>query len=366
MISITKDNSFALTNAHYSYVMRVTPEGLLEHVYYGAPIRDPNTLDLRCSRVETGCMVKVAGTKSLFLNQMRQEYPVYGTSDFRQPAFHGVNGDGNTVFSLVYKDHKITKTKPRLKNLPSARGGECETLIVTLEDTLHKLEVDLAYTIYENYGVLARSARFVNNGEVEIQLHHVMSSALDLPPDDYEILHLHGSWGREFGEERIEMPTGRFVIDSARGTSSVAHNPFIALMQRGTTEDFGRVYASTLIYSGNFALSVDKGEFEDVRLLAGINPFNFDWRLKPGKKFTTPDALHVFSETGLRGMSHIWHDFIRDKISPEKFKNVARPTYLNTWEAAYFDVDEVKVLELADKAKEIGVDMLVLDDGWFE
>jgi alpha-galactosidase len=366
MISTTNDNVFALTNAHFSYVMRVTGEGLLEHVYYGGPLRNAGNVEPRFVRAESGCMVNFQGIENLCLNKMAQEYPVFGTSDFRQPAFHGVNPDGNTIFSLQYKSHKITETKPRLKNLPSARGGKNETLIVTLFDELHKLEVKLAYTIYEDYGVLARSATFKNKGKANIQLQHVFSSSLDLPPDDYEILHLHGSWGREFTEERIDMPNGRFVIDSARGTSSAAHNPFIAVMQRGTTEEFGRVYGSTLVYSGNYTLSVERGEYEDVRVLTGINPFNFNWRLKPGKKFCTPEALHVYADTGLRGMSHIWHDFIRDKISPEHFRNKARPTYLNTWEAAYFDVDEDKVLDLADKANEIGVDMLVLDDGWFE
>ena len=366
MISITKDNSFALTNAHFSYAFRVTEEGLLEHVYFGAPLRNAGEIESRHIRAETGCTVNFRGIENLSLNKMPQEYPVYGRSDFRWPAFHGLNPEGNTVFSLIYKSHKITKDKPGLKNLPTARGGNSETLIVTLIDELQKLEVKLFYTVYENFGVLGRRATFENIGETDLQLQHVFSSSLDLPPDDYEILHLHGSWAREFTEERIDLPTGRFVVDSARGTSSAAHNPFIAIMQRGTTEDFGKVYASSLIYSGNYSLSVERGEFEDVRILAGINPFNFNWRLKPGKKFETPEALHVFSNSGLRGMSHIWHDFIREKISPKQFKNVARPTYLNTWEAAYFDVDEEKVLDLADKAKEIGVDMLVLDDGWFE
>ena len=217
-----------------------------------------------------------------------------------------------------------------------------------------------------NYGVLVRSVRFKNQSDKDMRLQHVFSSSLDLPPANYEILHLHGTWSRELNEERLDVPNGRFVIDSARGTSSAAHSPFLAVMEKGATEDRGRVYASSLVYSGNFALSVEKSEFEDVRLLAGINPFNFNWRLKPGEEFCAPEALHVFSDRGLRSMSHQWHNFIRDKISPSRFRGRPRPTYLNTWEACYFDVDENKVLSLADKARNIGVDMLVLDDGWFE
>ena len=366
MITVSENNTFALTNEYFSYVFRASPEGVLEHLHYGGPLEKPLDVAVHHLRTQREVASNFQGGQYFSLSDTPQEYPSFGTSDYRFPALFGRNSDGNTIYSLEYVSYQITKTKPLLKKLPSARGGNSETLIITLEDPLHKLTVELYYTIYEGYGVLARSAKMFNRGKNELQLQHAFSSALDLPPQDYEILHLHGTWAREFNEQRIDVPQGRFVIDSARGTSSAAHNPFIALMQKGTTEEFGRVYATTLMYSGNFSLSVEKGEFEDVRVLAGINPFNFHWRLKPGKKFCTPEALHVYAPNGLRGMSHIWHDFVRDKISPERFKNVARPTYLNTWEAAYFDVNEDKVLDLADKANEIGVEMLVLDDGWFE
>ncbi len=366
MITVFDNKTFALTNAYFSYVFRVSPEGILEHLHYGGPLRDPLNVAVHHHRTQREVASNFQGGPYFSLSDTPQEFPSFGTSDYRFPALHGRNSDGNTVFSLHYKNYRIVKEKPRLKKLPSARGGESETLIVTLEDSLHKLEVELYYTVYKDYGVLVRSAKFKNKGKKELQLQHAYSSALDLPQHDYEILHMHGTWSREFTEERIEVPKGRFVIDSSRGTSSAAHSPFIAIVQKGTTEEFGRVHATTLVYSGNFSLSVEKGEFEDVRLLAGINPFNFHWRLKPGKKFCTPEALHVYADKGLRSMSHIWHEFIRDKVSPENFRHKPRPTYLNTWEAAYFDVDEDKVLHLADKAKDIGVDMLVLDDGWFE
>ncbi len=366
MIQVSKNKTFALSNRFFSYVFRVSPEGILEHLHYGGPLEDPLNVSVHHIRTQREVASTFQGGKFFSLSDTPQEFPSFGTSDYRFPALHGRNSDGNTVFSLHYKKHKISKNKKPLKDLPSARGGDCETLVVTLEDLLHKLEVELHYTVYQDFGVLVRSAKFKNKSETEIQLQHAFSTALDLPPAEYEILHLHGTWSREFNEERIDVPKGRFVVDSARGTSSAAHSPFVAVMQKGTSEAIGRVYATTLVYSGNFAINIEKGEFEDVRILAGINPFNFHWRLKPGKKFCTPEALHVFTENGLRDMSHIWHDFIREKISPPQFKHKPRPTYLNTWEAAYFDVNENKVLALADKAKEVGVDMLVLDDGWFE
>lgn len=366
MITISHENVFALSNAKFSYVFRVSPEGILEHLHYGGALSNPLNVPVHHVRTQRELMSYYQGEPFYSLLDTPQEFPCFGTSDYRFPAFHGRNSDGNTVYDLKYVGHKVKTKKPRLKHLPSARGGKSETLIVKLRDTLHKLDVDLFYTIYENHGVLVRSAKFKNHGAKPLQLQHVFSSSIDLPPGDYDLLHLHGAWGRELSEERLNVPKGRFVIESARGASSAAHHPFVAVMEKGATETHGRVYATSLIYSGNFAINIEKNEFENVRVLAGINPFNFQWKLKRGKSFHAPESLHVYSGNGLREMSHIWHDFIREKISPPKFKNKTRPTYLNTWEAAYFDVDEDKVLELADEAVSIGVDMLVLDDGWFE
>ena len=247
MISQSKDKIFALSNRYFSYVLRVTEEGLLEHLYYGGAVKQPLSLTPHNPRIERGGAVEFEGKPNLNLNSMAQEYPTFGTSDYRFPALHGLNPHGNTVFSLRYKKHETVTNKPRLKNLPSARGGDSETLIITLEDPLHKLEATLYYTVYADYGVLARSVKVKNNGAKPIDLQHVFSSSLDLPPDDYDILHLHGTWAREFNEERLTLPKGRFVIDSARGTSSAAHNPFIALMEKDATENYGRVYASALM-----------------------------------------------------------------------------------------------------------------------
>jgi len=228
MIKVSENLTFSLTNNIFSYVFRVSPEGLIEHLYYGGPLQNPEQVSIHHLRTQRETSSVFEGHQHLNLSGLPQEFPSFGTSDYRFPALHGRNSDGNTIFSLQYKKHKIVKEKPRLKKLPSARGGDSETLVITLEDTLHKLEVELFYTIYIDYGVLVRSAKFKNKSDVEIQLQHAFSSALDLPPSEYEILHLHGTWAREFNEERIDMPKGRFVIDSARGTSSAAHNPFIA------------------------------------------------------------------------------------------------------------------------------------------
>ena len=365
-ILVQNDRNFALSNRYFSYVISVEEQDILRQKYYGPPLAKPWEVLPVNPKLHRELSSSFEGIKNLNLNEALLEYPTYGRSDYRLPAFHAQNSDGNSIFSFHYKSYKILKDKPELKGLPSARGGDSETLMICLEDQHWNITLELRYTIYEHYGVLAKSSRFLNKGMHDITIQRLASSSIGLPAKDYELLHFYGTWSREFNEERINMPRGRFVIDSSRGSSSAAHNPFLAVMEKDTSEDHGHVYASTLVYSGNFAISAEKGEFEDVRIIAGINPFDFRWNLKAGQQIDTPEALHVFSENGLTGMSHQWHQFIRDRISPARFKNESRPSFLNTWEACYFDVNAKKILELADQAIVLGVEMLVLDDGWFK
>lgn len=362
LITVSDDKTFSLSNRLLTYAFRVTPEGLLEHLYFGPALSEPPSSMTRMLR---HCTVMFEDQDDLTLNELPQEYPTAGRGDFSAPAFHAV-GSANSVFSLQYKSHRVETGKPLLAGLPSARGEGAETLILTLVDSIQDLEIDLHYSIWENYGVIARHTIVRNMGTAEVSLRQVASSALDLPPSDYEILHFHGSWAREFNAERLPVPKGRFSIESNRGASSNAHPPYLSLLEMDATETAGRCYGVTLAYSGNHHLSVETGEFDRVRLLAGLNPFDFEWSLAAGESFTAPEALLAVSDEGLGGLSHIWHDFIRDRVSPDRFRNLPRPTYLNSWEATYFDIDENKVLDLADRAAEISVDMLVVDDGWFK
>jgi len=367
LVCVSPDRQFSLSNGRISYVFRASPEGILEHVYFGEHVSAGNTLSAMPRRDFRCTVLEFQGIKHYNLDDTPQEYPLYGTSDTRYPAFHAINSAGNSTNVLLYKGHEVLDEKPELENLPSARGatGASQTLVVSLVDEVSQLSVQLFYTIYQEHDVIARSVRITNDGDASVVLNNAMTSTLDLPASDYELLHMRGSWAREFEEERMDVPMGRFVIESSRGTSSSVHNPFLALMSAGTTQHVGDVYGTALMYSGNFAINVEKNEFESVRVTTGINPFNFQWRLNAGETFTCPEVLQVFSPQGLNGMSQIWHAFIKEQVSPPQFNGVPRPTYLNSWEAAYFDVNEGVVQSLAEKAKSMGLEMLVLDDGWF-
>ena len=366
LIQVSDNLTFHLSNSSISYVFRVSPEGLLEHLHFGGHVQFSDAYPSGPRRLHRSCTLEYQNSQGYNLTDVPQEYPVFGNTDNRFPAFHAVVGDGNSTQELCYLKHTVSSQKPELDGLPGARGGNSETLTVYLQDKHTQLEVELSYTVYEGHDVIARSSKIVNRGDSEVILSHAMSSCLDLPAADYDLLHLHGSWARELNQERITVPKGRFILESAVGTSGNVHNPFLALMDSTTTEQAGRVFATAFVYSGNFAINVEKAEFDSVRVTTGINPFNFQWKLEPGESFTTPESLQVFSSAGLNGMSQIWHAFIKEKISPPQFKGVARPTYLNSWEAAYFDINEETVLELADRTKSLGLEMLVVDDGWFE
>jgi alpha-galactosidase len=362
LIRVTPDRTFTLGNAFLTYAFRVTDAGLLEHLYYGPPVNDVPPASPRVLRHAT---VMFEDQDRLSLNALPQEYPTSGRGDFSSPAFV-IKGGAHSIVCWHYQSHQIVEGKPTLSGLPSARGEGAQTLIVSLADPVQSLALDLHYTIWPDQGVMSRRAVVTNDGGETVKLRRMASTSLDLPPGDYEVQHFHGTWAREFNEERVSLPTARLAIDSSRGTSSNAHHPYLAFLSPEATETSGDCVGMTLIYSGNFEASVERGEFGRVRAQIGLNGQDFDWPLGPGQTFECPESLLAFSQAGTGGLSHVWHDFIRTHVTPKWFRDEPRGTYLNTWEAAYFDVTEENVLALADKAVALGVERLVLDDGWFK
>ena len=357
---------FALRGDGFTLVLHVTPEGLLGQSYLGPPVRDPMDTLAQAPRTHRDGVAMHPGTEDLPLTAFAQAYPVAGASDFRHCALDAETAGGVRVSTLLCRGHRIEDGKPGLAGLPSSRGKGARTLTIEMADAQAGLAAELRYAVWPDQGALAASVRLRNEGGEAIILRRALSVCLGLPPGPYDALHLHGSWASEFQVARAPLAPAQLVIESVRGAPGAAQHPFLALLSPGATEEAGCVTAVTLAYSGNHRHTAERGEFGDARLSAGISPEGWSWQLDPGEAFETPEAVVAQTDEGLGGMSRAFHRFVREEVSPPAWRGVARPSYLNTWEAAYFDVDEAKVEALAGRAASLGLDMLVLDDGWFE
>ncbi len=360
--------TFHLTNGKISYLMKVFPDGTLGQLYFGKAVRDREGFD-HLLEMKSRPMSAIAGAaRNYSLEHCKQEYPSYGSTDFRHPAVELRQENGSRITHFVYKDHTVTPGKPALEGLPATyceSDGEAETLTVRLEDVLLGVSVYLNYTLFARESAIARSALFVNGGEQELHLTHAMSLSLDLPDRDYEFLHFSGAWARERFLKVRRLEQGIQSVESTRGHSSATHNPFVMLRRPGTGEDSGEVMGFSLIYSGNFLAQAEVDTWDTTRVTLGINPFGFDWKLSPGGRFQTPEAVVVYSAEGMGEMSRTFHRLYRTRLARGYWRDRPRPILLNNWEATYFDIDEDKLFNIAKTAKEDGVELFVLDDGWF-
>ena len=360
--------TFHLTNGKISYLMKVFPDGTLGQLYFGKAVRDREGFD-HLLEMKSRPMSAIAGAaRNYSLEHCKQEYPSCGSTDFRHPAVELRQENGSRITYFVYKDHTVTPGKPALEGLPATyceSDGEAETLTVRLEDALLGVSVYLNYTLFARESAIARSALFVNGGEQELHLTHAMSLSLDLPDRDYEFLHFSGAWARERFLKVRRLEQGIQSVESTRGHSSATHNPFVMLRRPGTGEDSGEVMGFSLIYSGNFLAQAEVDTWDTTRVTLGINPFGFDWKLSPGGRFQTPEAVVVYSAEGMGEMSRTFHRLYRTRLARGYWRDRPRPILLNNWEATYFDIDEDKLFNIAKTAKEDGVELFVLDDGWF-
>jgi len=361
--------TFHLYNDHISYIMKVLPNGYLGNLHIGKKIMDTSNYDhLLELEYRPISSYPIKGNLLFSLEHVKLEYPTYGTSDFRHPAIEVKQQNGSKISSFVYSSHKIEPGKPTLTNLPATyveKNDEAETLIICLYDNVTNVEVQLTYTIFNAHPVISRSSCIVNHGQSDVYLTEAMSMSVDLPDYDYKWLQLSGAWGRERHIKTRTLEQGIQSIESTRGHSSHQHNPFVALLRPDATEHSGDVIGISLVYSGNFLISGEVDPHHQLRMKAGINPFGFEWKLSPGDRFITPEALIAFSSDGINGMSQVFHQLFNTRLIRGKWRNQDRPILLNNWEATYFDFDEEKVLSIAKKAKEQGIELFVLDDGWF-
>ena len=364
-----KNRTFHLFNDKISYIMAVLPNGQMGQLYFGKRIhqREDYSYLLEMMARPMGSYV-FENDRTLSLEHVKQEYGVYGSTDYRCPAVEILQENGSRISDFCYKSHTVSGGKPKLKGLPATyteSDSEAETLTLVLEDKVTGIELKLLYTLFAGSGIIARSARFLNCGKKPVHLLKAMSLCMDLPDHDYDWIQFSGAWARERYPKKRRLETGIQSVGSMRGHSSHEHNPFV-ILKRPTADEFqGEVIGFSLIYSGNFLAQAEVDTHDTTRVLLGINPEWFDWKLEPGEEFQTPEAVMVYTDRGMNDMSQTFHRLFQKRLARGYWRDRERPILINNWEATYFDFTEERIVEIAKKAKEQGIELFVLDDGWF-
>ncbi len=359
---------FQLDTKNTSYVFGVYKADILMHLYWGAKL--PVTADFeQYILVQTKALSpQDIGLEGWSTNVARMEYPTHGSCDLRTPAFECTFDDGSACPQLRYLSHRIYSGKTPLKGLPAAYcedGDKVDTLEVELVDAPKDLHVFLSYSVFEHYDVITRSVRIENRGP-KCKLNSVMSASVDIPEGcDLDFMHLDGTWARERHPARNPIFCGTQTVDIKNGASGHYHTPFVCFPEHNADEDKGRVYSMGLVWSGEFIGGAHMDCYDTMRAFIGVNKFGFGYTLETGETFQSPEAVLVYTDNGLGGMSRIWHKIVRERICRGKFRDIERYALINNWEATYFDFTVEKLSAIADRARDIGLDLLVLDDGWF-
>ena len=364
--------TFTLQTAHTSYQMKIGNLDYLLHLYYGPSICDAdlNYQIMQYDRGFSGNPYESRNARTFSLDAQPQEFSTQQQGDFRTTGIEVVNADGSYSFNGKVTRFTIREGKYQLDTLPCTFAKEDEradTLEIVLTDQISSVEVILLYSVFEKADMITRAVKVVNKGTASIQLKKIMSVCLDfLNGLDMDLVSLPGRYGQERQVERQKMTHHIHTIGSVRGSSSHQQNPFVVLCGREATEDYGKCYGFSLVYSGNFLAEAELDQYDQLRLVMGINPKQFVYEIKPGEQFEGPEVVMAFTEHGFTGLTHLYHDFYRTNLCRSKFvSEVQRPVLINSWEAAFMDFDDVKLVEIAKAAKNMGVDMLVMDDGWF-
>ena len=362
-----KEKSFRLDAKNTSYMLKVIDDGYLAHVYYGKKVPDEDLgYLLRMDEIPTP-MVKNR-ERGTFMDATPFEYSCFGLGDYRESCLKITDKDGMTTVDLRYVSHKIYKGKPKLKGLPATftnNDDEADTLEVLMRDRHNGLEATLIYTAFADLDVITRSITLKNNGEFPINITRVLSTCVDFDHDKFDMITLNGSWARERHIERAPLHHGKQLIDSIKGESSHQNNPFVALVSNNADEDMGEAYGFNLVYSGNFFAQAEVTQHKKTRFVMGINPLDFGWLLGVGEEFVAPEAVMVYSDEGIGKMSRTFHDLYRQNLIRGEYKDKRRPILINNWEATYFNFDTEKLIAIAKQASQLGIEMLVMDDGWF-
>ena len=366
----TKKRQFHLSNDRMSYVMEVTEQGYLLHTYYGKKIENfmktrPYPNGGRSSFSPSPLDYLGSGFS---LDTALQEFPGYDSGDYRAGMYEVTFPDWTKASTMKYVSHEIFEGKKKLEGLPATyvnEDNEATTLEILMRDEHRKISAVLSYTLFRDLSVLTKSVRYFNNSTDTVILNKAKSGSIDFDSKNFDMLSLPGTWSREKEYIKAPLSHGIHTVDSKRGASSSHYHPFMALCSKELTEHQGDVYAFHFVYSGNFSITAEVDIFENTRVVVGINDFNFDWLLQAGDSFQTPEVVMVYSSAGLNGMSQQFHALYRNHLVRGIHKHAHRPILINNWETTYFDFNEEKLLNLAKGAKALGVELFVLDDGWF-
>ena len=367
-----KNKTLTLQTKNTSYQMKIGNLDYLLHLYYGPAIHDVDMSYqiMQYDRGFSGNPYESRDARTFSLDAQPQEFSTQQQGDFRTSSIEIVNGDGSYSYNGKTAAYQITKGKYQLETLPCVFANDNDTvdsLEITLNDAITNVQVSLLYGVFEEADIITRAVKVTNQGDKPIHLKKIMSVCLDfLNGANFDLLSLPGRYGQERQVERQHMTHHIHTIGSVRGSSSHQQNPFVVLCDQEATEDYGKCYGFSLMYSGNFLAEAELDQYDQLRLVMGINPKQFVYEIKPGKTFEGPEVVMAFTEHGFTGLSHLYHDFYRTNLCKSKFvTEVQRPVLINSWEAAFMDFDDVKLVEIAKAAKNMGVDLLVMDDGWF-
>lgn len=370
---IEAQSLFLLNAGASTYAIKISSHGIPLHLYWGPKLNaDSANLDTLVRFGDRAFSPTLSGAAhGVSMDTLPQEFPVFGSSDFRSPALEVFQPkDGSRILHLRYTSHSIVSGKPALDGLPSTfteKPGDADTLTLVLEDKHLGLRVELLYSVFANHPVITRSVRVINAGNDSLEIRRALSASVDFNSSfaRHQFVQLSGAWARERDAFFSPLRPGVQAIESRRGTSSHQQSPFIALAELGANEEHGSVYAFNFVYSGNFLAQAELDQASVVRAQMGINPFDFSWQLDVGATFQTPEAVLVFSPDGLGGMSRAFHRFYRSHLLPPSWRERPRPILVNNWEATYFDFNATKLESIASAGAELGVELFVLDDGWF-
>ena len=364
----SKENTFTLHTKNTTYQMKADAYGVLLHLYYGA--RTEGSMEYLLNYVDRGFSgnpYDAGADRTYSLDVLPQEYPSFGTGDYRSPALTVKNADGSYACELRYCGYEVKKGKYGLQGLPAvyAEEEEAETLEVILKDSVTNLKVTLLYGVLPEMDIITRSVKIENEGTQTVTLEKVQSACLDFVWGSYDLITFYGRHALERNYQRCAVGHGSQVIGSRRGYSSHHYNPFMILAEQGTNEDYGKCYAMSFVYSGSFKGEAEQDSVYQTRMQMGLQDEMFSWPLKAGEAFYAPEVVMSCSNEGLSRLSQNLHECYRTHLCRGKYRDVVRPVLINSWEANYFDFNGEKLCHLAKEAADLGIEMLVLDDGWY-